>query len=85
MTITARRKTVREMFNCKQNVKYKPFKWADITLIIRFDFCPQCKYFKDCYALNEIAQEYDGKSMVVKGESRYISADCGKCLKGGAE
>jgi hypothetical protein len=65
---------------CKQNVRYKPFEWADITLIIQFDFCPKCKYFANCYALDEVAQEYDGKPMVVRGQSNYISRDCGKYL-----
>ena len=73
------------MDKCKQNVKHKPFEWADLTLIVQFDFCPKCKYFKNCYGLDEISQEYDGRPMTVKGESRYISADCGKDLKGGTE
>lgn len=70
---------------CKQNVKYKPFAWADVTLIIQFDFCPKCTYFENCYDLDEIAQEYEGKPMTVRGESRYISVDCGKNLKDGDE
>ena len=65
---------------CKQNVRYKPFEWADLTLIIQFDFCPQCKYFYTCYALDEVIQEYEGKPIVVRGQSNYISADCGKDL-----
>lgn len=69
---------------CKQNVKYKPFKWADLTLILQFDFCPKCSYFESCYDITELAQEYNGKPITIKGESRYISADCGKDLKGDA-
>ena len=71
--------------SCKQNIKYKPFTGADLTLIVQFDFCPKCKYFKSCYDITELAQEYDGKPITVKGESRYISVDCGKDLKDGAE
>lgn len=67
---------------CKQNVKYKPFGWADLTLIIQFDFCPKCEYFENCYGLDEVAQEYDGRPITIRGESRYLSADCGKALKG---
>jgi hypothetical protein len=43
----------------------------------------KCKYFENCYDIDEVAQNYDGKPITVKGESRYISADCGKDLKGG--
>ena len=68
---------------CKQNVKYKPFGWADLTLILQFDFCTKCKYFDSCYDIDELPQQYDGKPITIKGESRYISADCGKNLKGG--
>lgn len=70
---------------CKQNVRYKPFEWADLTLIIQFDFCPKCVYFGSCYDMDELAQQYDGKPITIKGESRYISADCGKDLKGGED
>lgn len=70
---------------CKQNVRHRPFNWADITLILQFDFCPKCEYFESCYDLDEIAQEYDGKPMTVIGESRYLSVDCGKDLKDGDE
>ena len=66
---------------CKQNVKYKPFKWADLTLIIQFDFCPKCRYFESCYELSEVAQRYDGRAITIKGESHYISADCGNDLE----
>ena len=66
---------------CKQNVEYKPFEWADITLIIQFDFCPKCKYFESCYDINQLPFEYEGKPKVIKGESRYISQDCGKDLE----
>ena len=58
--------------NCKQNVKYKPFKWADLTLIIQFDFCPKCKYFNSCYDIDDLSQQYEGKPITIKGESRYI-------------
>ena len=71
--------------DCKQNVRYKPFEWGVLTLIIQFDFCPKCVYFESCYDIDELAQQYDGKPITIKGESRYISADCGKDLKGGDE
>lgn len=70
---------------CKQNVRYKPFEWANLTLIIQFDFCPKCEYFKNCYDIDEVSQQYDGKPITIKGVSRYISADCGNDLKGSAE
>ena len=66
--------------SCKQNVKYKPFNWTDLTLIIQFDFCPKCKYFESCYAIEQLVINYDPKIKTVKGESRYISQDCGKDL-----
>lgn len=71
--------------SCKQNVKYKPFNWANLTLIIQFDFCPKCKYFNSCYDIDELSQQYDGRPITVKGESRYISADCGKDLESETE
>lgn len=73
------------MNTCKQNVKYKPFEWADVTLIIQFDFCHKCKYFENCYDIDDVAQQYDGNPITIKGESRYISVDCGKDLNGGDE
>lgn len=63
---------------CKQNVRYKPFKWADLTLIIQFEFCPKCAYFKSCYDIAELACLYDGKPLTIKGECNYISASCGE-------
>ena len=60
----------------EQNVRIKPFKWADLTLIIQFDFCPQCKYFERCYGLKNLAEEYD-RSCVIKGKANYISPECG--------
>ena len=59
----------------KQNVKCKPFKWCDLELIVQFDFCPQCKLFKDCYNLQTIANEYDGEQCI-KGQPNYIDQDC---------
>ena len=60
----------------KQNVKIKPFKWADLTLIVQFEHCPKCKYFSSCYGIKELACEYDGRSRLVKKVPNYISQDC---------
>ena len=67
----------------KQNVKYKPFKEYDITLIIQFEFCPRCKYFSDCYELDEILSEYyeHGLPITVKGATKFISPSCGEDLE----
>ena len=62
--------------NCEQNVKYKPFEWADVTIILQFDFCPKCKYFESCYDIDDVdtlMADYNGRPLVIKGESRYIS------------
>jgi hypothetical protein len=64
------------MNNAKQNVKIKPFKWADLTLIVQYEYCPQCKYFSNCYDIKELVCEYDGRSRVVKKVPNYISQDC---------
>ena len=60
----------------EQNVKIKPFKWADLTLIVQYKHCPQCKYFSNCYDIKELACEYDGRSRTVKKVPNYISQDC---------
>lgn len=64
------------MSNVKQNVHIKPFRWADMTLIVQYDYCPKCKYFSSCYDIKELACEYDGRSRVVKKVPNYISQDC---------
>lgn len=64
------------MKQMEQNVKIKPFKWADLILVVQFEHCPKCKYFSSCYDIKELACEYDGRSRVVKKVPNYISQDC---------
>lgn len=74
------------MFNgveCKQNALFKPFEWANLTVIIQFDFCPKCIYFKRCYDFNELADRYDGKAVTVRGTASYLSNECGLDLEDG--
>lgn len=60
----------------EQNVKIKPFKWADLTLVVQFDFCPKCRLFESCYSLKELSSEYE-RPCTIKGSSNYISSECG--------
>lgn len=64
------------MESIRQNVKIKPFAWANITLIVQFEYCPKCKYFSDCYDLRTLACEYDGYPITIKGQSNYITQNC---------
>lgn len=65
----------------KQNIKVKPFGWADLTLIVQFNFCPNCKYYSNCYDLAELARNYDGKA-TVRGQPNYLSESCFDNMEG---
>ena len=64
----------------KDGIAIKPFKWADLTLIVRFQFCSKCKLFNECYEIRRLAKEYESPCVVI-GKANYSSNKCGENCK----